>query len=698
MKRIYISLLALLLLCNISAKAQESYADKVRKYIKQYYMLAIADQKLTGVPACVTLGQGVLETMAGTSDLMQQANNHFGVKCGPNWVGESITHDDEQKNECFRKYPSAADSYRDHSDHLKRNPRYAPLFTLSVTDYAAWAVGLKKCGYATNPQYAQQLVKIIEDYKLQEYTYAALDSSLLNKYPTGNPDIGKQEPIAENNTPVKEKAKKAAPTEDNTINDNPEPAKRKKAKDDEAPVKSYVVEEPVEAQDTTVSWDINSAVDSSKIVEINGMKAVYVNKGEMLLPYAVKYHLRYPRLLEMNDLPDGPAPFTMYIYLEKKLTYGLNETHTINDGETILMASQAEGMQLKKLMQLNQLNPNEEPVTGTVLELQKPAAKKPEVTFVETIAHTTNAIMQPGSKDPRPAEEFVNVKKPKVVVAPKPIASAPAEKTTTPPAKPVAVAAKPKTIDKVIPPPPAEEEDSTSDEDLNSLKADLDKEVYADDSKLPTGKPTAAQTRKAQQAGGDAQYYVIKKGDNLSSIARKNNITMKQLQSWNNNIKPDQIRAGDKLRIAEGGGKEPVAKTKPEAEEPAPAPKSAGAAKYHVIQKGETLSAIAIKNHITVKQLLKWNDIKADKIRDGQKLLVSEPGGNNEDEAAAEPAPAAPVKTKPADGGSKYYVIQKGDNLGAIARKNHVTVKKILKWNDIDPDKIRDGQKLRVKE
>jgi hypothetical protein len=179
--------------------AQDGFSDRARKYVEEYASLAMAEQRRSHVPAAITLGQGILETEAGISELMTEANNHFGIKCKNGWTGPTYTHTDDAPNECFKKYGCAADSYKDHSDHLKRNQRYSVLFTLKQEDYRNWAVCLKKCGYATNPQYAQRLIKIIEDYGLQQYTLSAFDSSILNNYknnpvasiqPAGVPESG----------------------------------------------------------------------------------------------------------------------------------------------------------------------------------------------------------------------------------------------------------------------------------------------------------------------------------------------------------------------------------------------------------------------------------------------------------------------------------------------------------------------------
>ena len=150
--------------------------ETIRKYIAAYKDIAIAEELRTGVPAAITLAQGIHETGAGTSDLVVKSNNHFGIKCKTEWNGERVFHDDDARGECFRKYTDPMDSYKDHSDFLKNRPYYASLFTIDPTDYKAWAFGLKKAGYATNPKYAQILIKLIEDYNLQDYTMLALNN------------------------------------------------------------------------------------------------------------------------------------------------------------------------------------------------------------------------------------------------------------------------------------------------------------------------------------------------------------------------------------------------------------------------------------------------------------------------------------------------------------------------------------------
>jgi LysM repeat protein len=149
--------------------AQSSDKMTRSQYFDSYKEMAIHEMHRSGVPASITLAQGALESGDGNSRLARNANNHFGIKCHEDWNGRKVYEDDDAKNECFRKYQSVEESYRDHSDYLKTKTRYAFLFELDITNYKGWARGLKKAGYATSPTYAESLVRIIEEFGLQKY-------------------------------------------------------------------------------------------------------------------------------------------------------------------------------------------------------------------------------------------------------------------------------------------------------------------------------------------------------------------------------------------------------------------------------------------------------------------------------------------------------------------------------------------------
>lgn len=146
-----------------------AFADEKDRYIEKWAATAVREMQRSGIPASITLAQGLVESRAGLSDLAKEGNNHFGIKCHSGWTGGRMYHDDDAKGECFRVYDSAEESFRDHSDFLTGRQRYAALFRLDITDYKGWAEGLRKAGYATSPSYASQLIKVIEDYKLYEY-------------------------------------------------------------------------------------------------------------------------------------------------------------------------------------------------------------------------------------------------------------------------------------------------------------------------------------------------------------------------------------------------------------------------------------------------------------------------------------------------------------------------------------------------
>lgn len=159
---------------NVAGKDEERKTLTREEYIERYAPLAVEQQALFGIPASITLAQGLLESSNGNSRLAVEANNHFGIKCGKDWEGDNIRHDDDALQECFRAYKSVEDSYIDHSLILMERPWYQPLFELEMKDYKGWAHGLKKAGYATNPKYAYLLIDIIEKYELHKYDHALL--------------------------------------------------------------------------------------------------------------------------------------------------------------------------------------------------------------------------------------------------------------------------------------------------------------------------------------------------------------------------------------------------------------------------------------------------------------------------------------------------------------------------------------------
>jgi LysM repeat protein len=174
-----------------TAGAQMRWNQRYQQYIDQYKDIAIEEMKKWGIPASITLAQGIFESGAGQSELALKGNNHFGIKCH-GWQGRTIYHDDDRRGECFRAYSSPYESYEDHSRFLVNGQRYRSLFSLKKTDYQGWARGLKAAGYATNPRYANQLIELIQLYRLYEYDKAKDYDHFLSEHTKDKPVQGRQ--------------------------------------------------------------------------------------------------------------------------------------------------------------------------------------------------------------------------------------------------------------------------------------------------------------------------------------------------------------------------------------------------------------------------------------------------------------------------------------------------------------------------
>ncbi len=337
--------LLLLMAAGFTVSAQND--QTIRQYIETYKDIAIAEMQRTGVPASIKLAQGIHETTAGTSNLVLRSNNHFGIKCKANWKGESVSHTDDAPNECFRKYTDPSESYRDHSDFLKGSPRYASLFSLDPMDYSGWANGLKKAGYATNPRYPQIIVKLIEDYHLQDYTMIAL-----NKMPVNQTEIAKvtdrSEKKIEKTAPVIAVAEK---TETERV---PEPAPQQLT----LPERSY----------------------PSGEFKINETKVIYAKKETSLLSLAQQYNIPLARIFEFNDMKEVETlQKDQLIFLQRKRKTGNNQYHLVKEGETLYDIAQEEAIRIEALLEYNQLKEHMKPAPGEQLYLRSNSPAMPRL-------------------------------------------------------------------------------------------------------------------------------------------------------------------------------------------------------------------------------------------------------------------------------------------------------------------------------
>ncbi len=307
---------------------QQIFAQLItpEQYVATYKDLAIREMKRMGVPAAITLAQGILETENGNSELVKNSNNHFGIKCKTGWTGDVYNHDDDAPGECFRVYKNAEESYKDHSNFLRGSDRYASLFNIDPLNYKAWAYGLKKAGYATNNKYPEILIKNIEQYNLQQYTQEGMSD-----------------------LPVFESGKLKSDT-DNTV--------------DSKSAEARIINES--------NQSTNSIVDiQDKQSKINGLKYVVADKGTTLLVVASKNNIELSKLLEFNDLgEDAMFAKEQIVFLQKKAKIGATKFYISQPDESLYDVAQKNGIQIQYLLDYNKMHATDKIVGGTKLFLR----------------------------------------------------------------------------------------------------------------------------------------------------------------------------------------------------------------------------------------------------------------------------------------------------------------------------------------
>lgn len=346
--------------CLLFALAAQAQKEKGEAYINNYKEIAIAEMIRSGVPASITLAQGILESQYGESDLVKSSNNHFGIKCKTEWTGPKVYHDDDEKGECFRVYATAEESFRDHSDFLKTRPHYAFLFQLDPTDYDGWAKGLKKAGYATLPTYPQRLMKIITDYNLQQYS---LEGLARIKNPPVTPVIESTAAI------VKETALEPKITLDakDTTAQTSEPIA--KAIETET-AKQVVVADSLVKNTAIEPGTVAKKTYPAGIFTINHSRVIYANEGVSLLSLANQYDISLSKLIEFNELAEMDILDTdRLLFIEKKLKKGAGDFHIVANGETLHDVGQVEGVRLESLLEYNRLAKNAVVKTGDKIYL-----------------------------------------------------------------------------------------------------------------------------------------------------------------------------------------------------------------------------------------------------------------------------------------------------------------------------------------
>ncbi len=295
-------------------------------YLNKYKDIAVREMKRSGVPASITLAQGMIESDYGRSRLAREANNHFGIKCHNGWKGATVRHNDDKRNDCFRKYRNAEESFSDHSDFLRTGSRYSFLFELEITDYKSWARGLKKAGYATNPDYANMLIRKIEADNLM--------------YFDRKPESG----TTVSNISVSEK-------------------------------KVAVSNEPAEIKDPKPITNENLVVPARvpRVMENNKLRYIIVKDGDTREKLENEYQLLRWELPKYNDLDNDfqlvPGQM-LYLQQKKDKAEAGKDFHTVISGDTMYSISQYYGVKLKSVYEMNRMTERNEPPVGQKIWLR----------------------------------------------------------------------------------------------------------------------------------------------------------------------------------------------------------------------------------------------------------------------------------------------------------------------------------------
>lgn len=350
--------------CNLTDKDIKALA-----YIDKYKDIAISEQERMGVPVSIKLAQGMLESNFGESRLATEGNNHFGIKCKSIWKGDTILINDDAPQECFRRYNSVYESYIDHSNFLKFHPigKYKSLFNLPLTDYKSWAKGLKKEGYATNAQYSESLIQLIETYRLYEYDNPQLLAIIKPPITPPQPIYQQiQTPSNANQAPVVAyqpvQPKQLEPAETNSNNNHYQSYKNLEAQNQnvaEAKLPKYIKKD-----NNVIGW---------QQFYINNVKAVISTKDVYATYIAEKFKIRLRKVFKYNDLKYGEefkAGSPIYLKAKKNKAASGIYTYIAQDGDTMHSISQAFGIKQSKLYKLNKNKKYEPVMPGNNIKLR----------------------------------------------------------------------------------------------------------------------------------------------------------------------------------------------------------------------------------------------------------------------------------------------------------------------------------------
>lgn len=355
--RLRIIFSSLFLLISYYIAAQQLVNTDYAAYIKQYKSIAIKEMQIYKIPASITLAQGMIESGCGKSVLAMDTRNHFGIKCQQDWPGDTYLYNDDKEKECFRKYKSVEESFRDHSIFLTTRKRYAALFTLPINDYKGWARGLKQAGYATNPDYPNILIRLIEANKLY-----LLDDSLINPDETAfnETKLDEAKPnetkLTETRAEKKQRARKVIVPENGPVYGEERIIFRN----------SYKLPDP-SAFDVLYTSDLGR-----KVYQNCDVPFIFAKKDDTWWSIAKEFKIFSFQVFRQNDLLESDQIFPgQMLYLESKKRKNPERTYKVKTGDSMYSISQEKCVKLSLLLKYNKLRQGEEPKPGYVLKLAR---------------------------------------------------------------------------------------------------------------------------------------------------------------------------------------------------------------------------------------------------------------------------------------------------------------------------------------
>lgn len=561
-------LYAFLLICT----SVFGFSQTKKDYIYDYAKLAVNEMEVARIPASITLAQGILESRYGTSELASKSNNHFGIKCHKSWNGQSVKYDDDAKDECFRKYLTAAESFRDHSSFLSTRGRYSDLFKLSIYDYKGWAKGLRKAGYATNPKYADHLIKIIEEEQL--YVFDRMASHEVDPY------------IASLRNNVRPNEVFVVKVEEKKVD---KPAN----KPSQQPVQTASVKKVITVQGGPAAAPEDDIVQSRDIFIENDIKAVFSFTKDTPAALAAMYDVPIKRLYKYNEWPEYLNEFTwgMKVYLQPKRSKSRDISqlyHKVKQGETMYQIAQHYGIKTEKLYKWNLMSQDkrEQPRAGEMISLRKKVSVKPLLRRPQDKFSVEQMPQQNQDKEVVVTSEATPQKA---------VTQKPTEQPVAKPQKPVIQQPQTEPTSKPATAQTGNQPQTTTEDPWATYPS-----TKTEEQRKAEEKTTTPKTNGQQQGSGRSIIY-----DNTPPV---NQQPVKAYEPPKNQTKQKPQTSSNSTVL----NPKPATQPKPEVNN----------TQYHKVVKGDTLYSLSKKYGVSVTQIKEWNNLSGNTIKLGQRLAI----------------------------------------------------------------------------